>query len=114
MTFHPVRLDEAATTTVSQAIRRRVLSLIERRALLSADAAEMMRQWGHEGGFSTHGSVRVHGNDRAGRERLFRYCARPMFAGERLAWESGEQSLRYRLPKPGHRGETVLKAIAGY
>jgi hypothetical protein len=32
-----------------------------------------------------------------------------MFAGERLAWESGEQSLRYRLPKPGHRGETVLE-----
>jgi hypothetical protein len=75
LTFHPVRLDEVATTTVSQAIRRRVLSLIERHALLSADAAEMMRHWDHDGGFSTHGSVRVHGNDRAGRERLFRYCA---------------------------------------
>jgi hypothetical protein len=52
--------------------------------------------------------VRVHGNDRAGRERLFRYCARPLFAAERLLWEPAAQRLRYRLPQPGHRGETVL------
>jgi len=67
-----------------------------------------MREWGHGGGFSVHGAVWVHGNDRAGRERLFRDCARPLFAAERLVWECGEQRLRYQLPQPGPRGETVL------
>jgi hypothetical protein len=108
LTFHPVQLDETDITALSQAIRRRVLRLFERRALLSAEAAQAMREWGHGGGFSVHGAVRVHGNDRAGRERLFRYCARPLFAAERLVWEPGEQRLRYRLPQPGPRGETLL------
>jgi len=108
LSFHPVQLDEADITAVSEAIRRRVLRLFERRGLLSDDAARGMRQWDHGGGFSVHGAVRVHGNDRAGRERLFRYCARPLFAAERLVWEPGEQRLRYQLPQPGHRGETVL------
>lgn len=31
--------------------------------------------------------VRVDGHDRAGRERLLRYCARPPFAPERLETE---------------------------
>jgi len=84
LSFHPVQLDEADITAVSEAIRQRVLRSFERRGLLSDEAARGMRQWGHGGGFSVHGAVRVHGNDRAGRERLFRYCARPLFAAERL------------------------------
>ncbi len=108
LAFHPVQLDEADISSVSEAIRRRVLRVFQRRGLLSAEAAQAMREWGHGGGFSVHGAVWVHGNDRAGRERLFRYCARPLFAAERLVWEPGEQRLRYQLPQPGHRGETVL------
>ena len=46
--------------------------------------------------------------DRAGLERLFRYCARPFFASERLQWIEKDQRLVYRLPKPRSDGQTVL------
>jgi hypothetical protein len=52
LTFHPAQLDEADITALSQAIRRRVLRLFERRGLLSGEAAQAMREWGHGGGFS--------------------------------------------------------------
>ena len=53
-----------------------------------------------------HAGVRVAAQDRAGRERLLRYCAHPMFAGERLVWAGGGAQVRYRLPwaaLQGHR-----------
>jgi len=34
-----------------------------------------MLTWQGTGGFSLDASVRIHGSDRAGRERLIRYCA---------------------------------------
>jgi len=46
--------------------------------------------------------------DSAGLERLFRYCGRPIFAGERLQWIEKDQLLVYRLPKPRPNGQTVL------
>ena len=45
-----------------------------------------MQGRGHSGGFSMHAGVRAAGQDSDGCERLLRYCARPMFAGERLPW----------------------------
>jgi hypothetical protein len=36
-----------------------------------------MAQWEHGSGFSVDASVRIEATDRAGRERLLRYCARP-------------------------------------
>ncbi len=63
---------------------------------------------GHSGRFSVHAGVRVAAQDSAGRERLLRYCARPMFAGERLVWAGGGAQVRYRLPcaaLQGHRPE---------
>ena len=50
--------------------------------------------------------MRVATQERAGRERLLRYCARPMFAGERLVWAGGGAQVRLRLPwvaLQGHR-----------
>ncbi len=47
--------------------------------------------------------------DRAGLERLVRYCARPIFAGEGLAWLEPGQRLVYHLPKPRPDGQTVLQ-----
>ena len=49
-------------------------------SLSGADRA----QWEHGGGFSVDASVRIAAADRAGRERLLRYCARPLFALDRL------------------------------
>ena len=89
-------------------VRQRVLGLFERRGLLSRETVAVMQGWGHSGGFSVHAGVRVAGQDRAGRERLLRYCARPMFAGERLVWAGGGTKVRYRLPwaaLQGHRPE---------
>jgi len=66
-------------------------------------------------GFSVDASVRIEAEDRAGIERLVRYCARPPFALERLhaldsspALASPEGRLLYRFPKPDVHGRTEL------
>jgi len=46
--------------------------------------------------------------DRAGLERLLRYCARPVFASERLAGLEPDQRLVYHLPKPDPDGKAAL------
>jgi hypothetical protein len=51
--------------------------------------------------------VRIEAADRAGRERLLRYCARPPFALDRLR-ELGPERLRYELTKPGPGGAGSL------
>jgi hypothetical protein len=58
-------------------------------------------------GLSLDAAVRVGAHDRAGLERLLRYCARPPFALERLELLDGERVL-YRLPKPQRDGTTAL------
>ena len=63
-----------------------------------------MAQWLHGGGFSVDASVIIHGNDRAGLERLLRYCARPCWASERLTRASDGERLIYTLPKPAVDG----------
>ncbi len=68
----------------------------------------MMQTWGHGGGFCAHAMVQIDADDSIGRERLFRYCARPIFASERLEWVNDGKQLHYRLSKPGPQGETVL------
>ena len=63
-----------------------------------ADAHDMAR-WDHGGGFSLDARVRVDGHDRAGLQRLLRYCARPPFALERLE-QLAHNQLVYRFPRP--------------
>ena len=58
-------------------------------------------------GFSLDASVRIAAWDRAGLERLLRYCARPPFALERLELLDDERII-YRLPKPQRDGTTAL------
>jgi len=52
--------------------------------------------------------VRIEGTDRAGLERLLRYCARPPFALERLE-QLGDNQLVYRFLKPQPDGRTELR-----
>ena len=54
-------------------------------------------QIGYPADLSLHADVTVPAWDRAGLERLFRYCARPIFASERLQWIEKDQRLVYRL-----------------
>ena len=58
--------------------------------------------------FSLDASIRVEGPDRAGLERLLRYCARPPVAPERLE-QLGEDALIYRFDQPQPDGRTQLR-----
>ena len=70
-------LEANAIADVQACVRRRLLRVVVRRGLLPRDDARAMGQWAHGGGFSVDGSVRIEAEDRAGRERRLRYCARP-------------------------------------
>ena len=96
-------------------VQRRVLRYFRTHGLLDEADAHGMLSWQGSGGFSIDASVRIQGEDRAGVERLLRYCARPPFALERLyapggivSLSSPESRLVYRLPKPAPDGRTEL------
>jgi hypothetical protein len=82
---------------VQQTVRRRLLRAFVGRGYLDSSDAKAMQAYDHSGGFSVDASVRIGQHDRAGLERLLRYCARPPFAGERIRIE-GEQVV-YLCPK---------------
>ena len=109
----PVRFHEASAvspewlTGIHAQVRQRLLRALTRRGLLEADDAEEMASWEHGGGFSLDASVRIETNDRSGLERLLRYCARPVFALERLRQIDAEH-LVYESVKPGPGGSVSL------
>jgi hypothetical protein len=105
--FHPATaIDPPTIATVQATVRRRLLASFVRRRLLDEDDAQAMAQWAHDGGFSVDGSARIEAADRAGRERLLRYCARPPFALERLH-ELDAEHLVYDSAKPGSRATAL-------
>jgi hypothetical protein len=96
-------------------VQRRVLRYFRTHGLLDELDALDMLSWQGSGGFSIDASVRIEGDDRAGLERLLRYCARPPFALERLHALAGVASLAspdarllYRFPKPTPDGRTEI------
>jgi hypothetical protein len=119
---HPethLRFYEATTLTrellerLQHTIRSRVLRHVQRHGLLEPHDAEDMLTWDHGGGFSLDASVRIEATDRAGLERLIRYCARPPFALERLHLVVGRSDqILYLLPKPDPAGRTALRLSA--
>ena len=88
-------------------VSQRVLRWFVRRGWLDADDAHAMHEWHNDGGFSLDAAVRIPGWDRAGLERLLRYCARPPFALEHLE-AIDNAHLRYHLSKPQPDGATEL------
>jgi hypothetical protein len=108
-----VHFAEAAALTpddlaaVQQQVRARVLRWFARAGHLDPADARDMAGWHHGGGFSLDAAVRIEARDRAGLERLLRYCARPPFALERLEQLAHDQ-LVYRFPKPQPDGRTEL------
>jgi hypothetical protein len=106
----------ADAEALASTVQLRVLRWFVRRGLLAPSAAADMRTWRGTGGFSVDGSVRIEGEDRAGLERLVRYCARGPLALERLHAPAGigtlsspEARLVYRLPEPDVHGREVLR-----
>jgi hypothetical protein len=94
-------------------IRKRVLRHFRRHGLLEPHEAEDMLSWDHGGGFSLDASVRIEATDRAGLERLIRYCARPPFALDRLHLVGNRSDqILYLLPGPDLAGRTALRLSA--
>jgi len=99
-------LTREAADVIEAQVRRRVLHWFSRHGLLDPDDARDMLTWDNSG-FSLDASVSIAGDDRAGLERLLRYCARPPFALERIE-QVNEDRIVYRLPKPRRDGRTAL------
>lgn len=107
MVFHPAtERDARASARVQACVRQRLLRTLERRGLLEHEDAQAMAAWEH-GGFSVDASVRIEANDRAGLERLLRYCARRAFALERLR-EIDPEHLVHERVKPGPGGSVSV------
>ncbi len=114
--FHEAaRLGPEHSEALARLVQHRVLRAFRRRGFLADDAAAGMLAWQGTGGFSVDASVRIEGDDRAGLERLVRYCARGPLALERLYAPGGIASLTspdarlvYRLPAPDPSGRTEL------
>jgi hypothetical protein len=105
--FRPAaELTSEALAAITEQVRIRVLRWFARSGLIERDDVREMLAW-ENSGFSLDAAVRVSAQDRAGLERLLRYCARPPFALKRLERLDAERVV-YRLPKPQRDGTTVL------
>ena len=95
--FHSASgIDAHAVAQVEATLRRRILRACVGRGLLERSDAKDMLAYQHSG-FSVDAGVCIEGHDRAGLERLLRYCARPPFAMDRLRKEGA--ALVYRCAK---------------
>ncbi len=98
--FHAAtELDTATLAKVQAQVRQRILRAFVRRGLIDKGDRDEMLSWEHGGGFSLDASVYIQDTDRAGLERLLRYCARPPFALAHLHPLDAEH-LIYHNPKP--------------
>jgi hypothetical protein len=98
--FHAATdLDTATIAQVQAQVRQRILRAFVRRGLIDKSDRDEMLSWEHGGGFSLDASVCIQDTDRAGLERLLRYCARPPFALEHLHPLDADH-LVYHNPKP--------------
>ena len=100
-------LDAATVAMVQAQVRQRVLRAFVRRGLLEQRDGDQMGGRAHGGGFSLDATVRIAGADRAGRERLLRYCAHPPFALDHLQQHDAEH-LVYHIAKPRPDGPRAL------
>jgi hypothetical protein len=105
--FRPApELTPEAVAVIAEQVRVRVLRWFARSGLIEPEDIREMLAW-ENSGFSLDAAVRVGAHDRAGLERLFRYCARPPFALERLE-RIDEQQVIYRPPRTQRDGTTAL------
>jgi hypothetical protein len=109
--FHAATgLDEAAISQVQANVRKRILRAFVARGHLDTHDAKDMAAYAHGGGFSVDAGVLIEAADRAGLERLLRYCARPPFAMDRLKQRGAD--LVYRCGK-GHTEPLQSDKYAG-
>lgn len=106
--FQATKLDDCCFNTLTAVVRRRILRYLVRHDLLDEWDASQMLTWQGHGGFSINGSVVAAADDRFGLERLLRYCARPVFASNRLV-RIDDQQLIYKLPDGDVWGRDHIK-----
>ena len=105
------RMVETAVAQVQADVRRRILRAFVGRGLLESFDAKEMPAYPHSG-FSVDAGVCIQSQDRAGLERLLRYCARPPFAMDRLRQRGAD--LVYHCPNPqtgGKQADLVLTPL---
>ena len=84
--FQATKLDDCCFDTLTEMVRRRILRYFIRHDLVEEwDVSQMMTWQAGHSGCAINGSVVAAADDRFGLERLLRYCARPVFASNRLA-----------------------------
>jgi hypothetical protein len=107
--FHPTTgIDPEAAAQAQARLRRRILRAFVGRGLLEAFEAKEMLGYKHSG-FSVDTSVCIAAHDRAGLERLLRYCARAVCPG--AAAQSGQRvSLPLRQAAQRARQQTRQQA----
>ncbi len=112
--FHEANgLTREVLERLQHTIRSRVLRHFRRHGLREPHEGRDMLDWEHGGGFGLGASVRIEATDRAGLERLLRYCARPPFALDRLHLVVGRSDqILYLLPRPDPAGRTALRLSA--
>ena len=104
--FHEASLNQNDIRDTQESIQEKILRFFGKRGLFSSDDIEKILAY-ENSGFSLDASVKILPSDRAGLERLIRYCARPCFASENLRWNG--PWLVYRLSKPTHKGQTFVQ-----
>jgi len=105
--FQPVaELTPDTVAAITEQVRIRLLRWFARSGLSEPDDGREMLVW-ENSGFSLDAAVRIAAGDRAGLERLLRYCAGPPFALERLELLDDERIID-RLPKPQRDGASAL------
>ena len=70
-------LTPEAVAAIAEQVRERVLRWFARSGLIEPEDVREMLAW-EDSGFSLYAAVRVGAHDRAGLERLLRYCVRPL------------------------------------
>jgi len=112
MSFREAVLTDADIQSAQVRIRKRVLRWFARQGYLDEQDARDMAEWRNGGGFSLGASVRIEADDRAGLERVLRYCARPPFALDRMKSLDAHR-LMYHLskPQPNRRTELMLTPL---
>lgn len=110
--FHPASSIDADTVIQAEAtLRRRILRAFVGRGLLESFEAKEMLDYKHSG-FSVDAGVCIEAHDRAGLERLLRYCARPPFAMERLRKAGSDLVYRCGKQHSEPRGDSIRGAKA--
>jgi len=101
LTFCQSNLSPDDIQDMEDKIRKRVLNLFGRRGWIEKEETKNIMHW-ENSGFSLNGSVYVESWDRAGLERLLRYCCRPPFVSENF--KTYRDMIVYTLPKPTVEG----------